>query len=76
MKLGQQDTNLTKELCLVRMFKEQEVHTSLRCLELKWVEDGLASYKAIVIIASILKVIHIIPHFDKDGHYFVNTFKF
>lgn len=75
MKLGQQHTNITKELCLVRMYEEREVHRILRCPELKWVEDGPASYK-VMEIASILKAVHVIPHFEEDGHFFVNTFKF
>jgi len=75
MKLGQEDSNITKELCLVHMYKELELHPNLRCLELKRVEDSPTSYKEIE-IASILKAIHVIPHFQKDTHFFVNTFKF
>lgn len=75
MKLGQQNRYITKELCLVRMYEEQEVHATLGCLELKWVDEGLESYKVIE-IESILKAVHIIPHFQKAGHFFLNNFKF
>jgi len=68
MTIRQQNQNITKELCLVRMYEEQEVDTRLRCPKLKWVDEGPKSYK--VIIASILKAIHIIPHFEEYGYKF------
>ena len=67
--------NISKELCLVRMYEEFGLHRYLKCTQLKWVEDSLESYKVIE-IAAILKAIHIIPNFQRDGHFFLNTFKF
>lgn len=75
MKLRHQNTHITKELCLVRMYEQQEIDATLGCLELKWVDKFPESYK-VVEIELILKAVHIIPHFEKGGHFFLNNFKF
>ena len=67
--------NITKELCLVQMYEDFGLHRYLKCSQLKWVEDSLESYKVIK-IAAILKALQIIPNFQRDGHFFLNTFKF
>ena len=67
--------NITKELCLVSMCEDVSLHTYLKCTQLKWVDDSLQSYKVIK-IASILKAIQIIPNFQREGHFFLNAFKF
>ena len=67
--------NIIKELCLVRMYEDFGLHRYLKCSQLKWVEDTLESYK-IIEIAAILIAIQIIPNFQRDAHFFLNTFEF
>ena len=66
--------NVTKELCLVQMYEDIGLHTYFKCLELKWIEDSLESYKVIEIV-SILKIVQIILNFQRNGHFFLNAFK-
>ena len=44
------------------MYEDIELHTYLKCSQLKWIEDSLQSYKVLEIV-SILKAIQIIPNF-------------
>ena len=56
------DRNVSKELCLIRMYEEVEFDSRIRCSVLKWQEDNTRSYK-MMDIRKILKAIHVVPDF-------------
>ena len=72
--LNDGNSNISKELCLVRMYEEIKVHDRIRCPVLKWCEGNHESY-VVIEIDGILKAVHVVPYFQNEGQYFVNVYK-
>jgi hypothetical protein len=70
---GEED-NITKHLCLVQIHKKVDFDKRVRCFVLKRHIHRVNSYKVIEIV-SIFKVIYIVPHFERNGHFLVNIYK-
>ena len=73
--MQEQGEVMKKELCLLRMYEEVEFDALLKCPILRFHQNGDGSYK-VVEIASILKVVQVIPHFVREGNFFLNVYKF
>jgi hypothetical protein len=73
--LNDGNSNINKELCLVRMYEEIEAHERIRCPVLKWCEGNHESY-AVIEVDRILKAVQVVPDLQNDGQFFVNVYKF
>jgi len=68
------DRNVSKELCLVRMYEEVEIDRRVQCPVLKCCGQNQAY--AVIDISRILKAIHVVPDFEDNDRFFINVYKF
>jgi hypothetical protein len=57
------------------MYRFVQLDTFFDCLMLQWEVGHTRKYK-VVEISTIEKAVHVIPYFGREGHFFVNMFKF
>ena len=69
-----ENLKVTKELALVKMCQEIKLNQLLECPELRWSQTGQAY--VVIETEDVLRAVQVIPHFKKEGNFFVNTFKF
>ena len=68
------NTTLSKELALVKMYEElpqSRLSKLIECIELRWCEDYL-----VIEVDNILRGVHVVPNFSTSNRFFVNTYKF
>jgi hypothetical protein len=68
------NTTLSKELALVKMYEElpqSRLSKLIECIELRWCEDYL-----VIEVDNILRGVHVLPNFSTSNRFFVNTYKF
>jgi hypothetical protein len=72
------DLSASKNLAFVHMYKivrGSRLNELVRCRELVW-DPCIHSSYMVVDVATILRVVHIVPNFVEDGHFFLNKYKF
>jgi len=73
--LDAEKNKVIKDLAFARVYQYVRFNTTLECAELKWPQTQVEAY-IVIETASILKAVQVVPHFEKVGFFFVNSFKF
>ena len=81
--------SISRELVFVRMYRKvpnNKMSRLMRCLELTWANVSIQSSSKrphnmttkflAVDIDSILRVVHVLPNFTAEGHFFLKKYKF
>jgi hypothetical protein len=83
------NATIQKDLAFVQLYKEvphNQLNRLLKCVELRWEYINISrclkqpldfEYGLLVVdIANVFHVVHVVPNFIEEGHFFLNKYKF